>query len=380
MPMFGYEKSTGKKILATKDTPPYKKGEIIDGCPLSLHPEMYLKNKGEHTKPHWAHYISDNLGYYSEETDSHDIAVLKFANWFGIDYENVEHWIIGDNIESSVLIDVLYGKYAVEFQHGNIPIAEFRRRMDLYEKLDLVPIWIFHAEEKYLCRRNDSDDDNKSNMNKWDKFKEVLGVGHYCGIKLNCAISDIQKADTQMSRKIERSVSRLQGYMLYYQYDYKSDLIDPTINFFCMKAQKCKKKKQTYEVVENSIFDITNKENFDYIASKIDEKYKKYRDFKKTEKYNPNIHYAYNEDSDEWFEDTIKSSCNKCQKSLYFPIGMIIPSDYKCRMCVDSEIEIKSQELDKIDKLDYVKRSPIRREIDHLNAVFKKFDDYRKTD
>lgn len=276
-------KEDGTKVRATKDTPKLPRGGYKSGCPLDEHPEMYIKHGGKHIMPHFAHYEGgEAMNYIEEDVKAHAAACDLIAEFLSVKDSDRELWI-GTTHDDIVCPDMIYTKdgikYAIEVQHSNLLLSEYMRRSLAYKKHGIIPIWIFHQNEDFTN----------------PEFKQEYGIGSYAkGGKI--------KRTFRLTKKIERRTNRVQGRVLYYEFDHKSNILDPKLKLKSRNYKNFKNKKTVYIAQEEADIDVTNIENFEYLSGLITERMQKYYELLDSKDYTDHIHYKYAQNT--WIPDT----------------------------------------------------------------------------
>lgn len=190
--------SKGKKVRANKNLPYTREGGEYH-CPYNWcpYPELILK-KGTIKAPHFAHkQVSPCIQNAEPESDSHIAMKLHMQDLLKIPDEFMEYGKI-----KGVRPDLLWEKkYAIEVQHSSISIEELQRRNKIYFSQDLIPIWIFHAEE-------------------FDALPYQKGNYKTIYAKMD---------EEYRLRNIELYLLRIYGFLLYLEFESECELDEPTL-------------------------------------------------------------------------------------------------------------------------------------------------------
>ncbi|QEE15415.2 competence protein CoiA [Promethearchaeum syntrophicum] len=116
--------------------------------PDCKHREMILR-KGEKKIPHFAHKVQNPecMEKYERETQEH-LAMKKYIQeLLQIPEKNIEVYGF-EGVRPDLLWEYSGIKYAIEVQHSRIPNKEIQRRNQCYKNYHLIPLWIFHYEDR----------------------------------------------------------------------------------------------------------------------------------------------------------------------------------------------------------------------------------------
>lgn len=314
------------RIKATKtlESEDIEKGDIVCPNPHCRQP-VYIKgnslapsrikereDRGEeecsiHVMPHWAHYEAPEgvLKYREQELLSHELGCMGVEHFLGIPDIDIELWYEGSNPEETVAPDAIFRHefqtYAIEVQHSTLNTDEFERRQYAYHIHGLVPVWILHKKESLYTSLT----------------RDEIGLGNF--------------GRNVLYSKLERRLARRQGWVLYYELEPKEDeeeidLDDPRVLITVRKYEKKEGKKQSYFVTEE--YTISTIDEFKYILSKIKDRKIKYEDLRESDEFDDHIHYAFDEDSEEWYPHTKAFKCAETGKEVFFPINLQVPKDW----------------------------------------------------
>jgi len=371
MPMFAINKLTGERVKAerTLDISKYPNDAFI--CP-NPHCKKILRLKGndladsrikkiekkEEKKekkmkkvPHWFHLeAEDDSIKYSEDSEVEIVSIQAIQNFLQISNRYLEIWMTknDNNKETTLLLNVLYemneNKYALEIRSTPINIEEYERREKAYPLYDLTPVWILHEKVSYGIE----------NQNMEGSF----GKGGNTRL---------------LSSQFERRLARRQKYILYYHFvpdeiTKEINFDNPKINISVVKYKKAKKGRWKYDIEEE--YDIINKQQFDYILTKIQYEKEKYEELRKSNEFNEFIHYKFDEDLDQWIPDSRAVFCNKTNTPAFFPMNITVPQPY----LIPSEMK---------EMLEKEKEENIKKGMNSIIAEInrqKKWNEYNKVD
>jgi hypothetical protein len=279
-----------------------------------------IKNK---KKAHWFHLKAEEGVYkYQEDTTASICGTESIQNFLQLNGNFIEIWFGGDNPENTLSLDLIYNfegnQYGLEIKHDILKIEEYERREKAYPLYDLVPIWILHKQEMHKII-SDSNEEMTGNFGKETK-------------KYN------KPNAFNLTSQLERRLARRQEWMLYYEFVPNTsiekdgiqvpavDINNPSITITALKLKKRYGKKYGYEQVER--YDITTIEEFQYILSQIKLRKDKYEQLRESSEFNEENHYAFDEEKEEWFVQTIMHKCAVSGSPVFFPPDFQVPSNY----------------------------------------------------
>lgn len=137
--------------------PPYSRSEIEEMrkrahfyCP-TCNDKLIIKIGTEIT-PHFSHpSVSTCSG--GGEGEIHERGKWLLYNWLKDQYEHVhlEYYIEETNRRPDIFLMMHHKKFAVEFQYSSVPTRDIRKRNELYQNIEIIPIWFLDI--KYLKQR-----------------------------------------------------------------------------------------------------------------------------------------------------------------------------------------------------------------------------------
>jgi len=137
--------------------PPYSRSEIEEMrkrahfyCP-TCNDKLIIKIGTEIT-PHFSHpSVSTCSG--GGEGEIHERGKWLLYNWLKDQYEHVhlEYYIEETNRRPDIFLRMHHKKFAVEFQYSSVPTRDIRKRNELYQNIEIIPIWFLDI--KYLKQR-----------------------------------------------------------------------------------------------------------------------------------------------------------------------------------------------------------------------------------
>lgn len=292
----------------------YVKGNDLAPSRIADRKNRNKEEKPVHVMPHWAHYTAEkgDIKYRDDDCIPHDSGCSAIEKFLGIPETDVELWFKGNIPEETVAPDIVYRfenqRYGIEVQHGLLSVDEYERRQKAYAIHGLIPIWILHKIEK-------------RDFTPSPKIEESV-IGNYGN--LSYITSQIKKG--ALDSKLERRLARRQYWVLYYEFVGEFNIDDPQVHITAIKYSKMDRKKQSYIVKEE--YDIKTKDQFEYVISQVLRNQSKYNELRDSEEFNEDDHYAWNDETENWYVQSKMYRCSETKKEIFFPPDVQVPDDY----------------------------------------------------